>query len=111
MALWTLRGARRGIVTTRFPSRPEPEAAGWPAPPLFRDDEIGLDLALQMAAVCPSSALEVAGERLRLDLGRCTACGRCLELAQQFGRRRPEALLATRHPGSLLMSYRLGDVR
>ncbi len=111
MALWTLRGARRGIVTTRFPSRSEPEAAGWPAPPLFRDGEIGIDLALQMAAACPSSALEVAGAQLRLDLGRCTACGRCLELAQQFGRRRSEALLATRHQESLVVNYLLGDVK
>jgi dissimilatory sulfite reductase (desulfoviridin) alpha/beta subunit len=64
-----------------------------------------------MAAACPSSALEVAGAQLRLDLGRCTACGRCLELAQQFGRRRSEALLATRHQESLVVNYLLGDVK
>ena len=111
MALWALRGARRGIVTTRFPRRPEPEAAGWPAPPRFRDGEIRSDLALRMSVACPSSALEVVGPRLVLDLGRCTACGRCLELAQGLGSSRPEALLATRRRANLVVSYRLGDVK
>ncbi len=111
MALWALRGARRGIVTTRFPRRPEPEAAGWPAPPRFRDGEIRRDLALRMSVACPSSALEVVGPRLVLDLGRCTACGRCLELAQGPGSSRPEALLATRRRANLVVSYRLGHVK
>ena len=111
MALWALRGARRGIVTTRFPRGPEPEAADWPTPPQFRDDEIGPELALRMAEACPSSALEVAGSQLRLDLGRCTACGRCLELAHRLGHPRPDALLAIRRAGSLVISYRLGDAK
>jgi dissimilatory sulfite reductase (desulfoviridin) alpha/beta subunit len=108
MALWALRGARRGVVTTKFPAKLDSVAIGWPAPPEFRDGEIGPQLALRMVKACPSLALAVTGDSLTLDLGRCTACGRCLELAGSRGNRRAEAMLATRSPSHLRVACRLG---
>ena len=36
MPLWFARGLRRGIVTTRYPARPDDSAASLPTPPAFR---------------------------------------------------------------------------
>jgi hypothetical protein len=81
MPLWFARGLRRGIVTTRYPARPDPSAAGLPTPPAFRTGMIDHQLADRLAAVCPSRALHRDGDVLVFDVGRCTACGRCREAA------------------------------
>lgn len=80
---WVTRGLRDGIVTTRYPRRPDgydsgyrgairvldtppqPAAAG-PSPP-------------ELASLCPTGAISVAGGRLRVDRGACILCGRCVE--------------------------------
>ena len=36
MTLWFIRGLRRGVVTTRYPARPDASAASLPTPPAFR---------------------------------------------------------------------------
>ena len=36
MPLWFARGLRRGVVTTRYPARPDDSAARLPTPPAFR---------------------------------------------------------------------------
>jgi hypothetical protein len=77
MPLWTLRGLRRGVVTTRYPARPEPSAGLLPTPPAFRPEALTPDLADRLAAVCPSHALARDGHDLVFDVGACTACGRC----------------------------------
>jgi len=81
MPLWFARGLRRGIVTTRYPARPDSSAAGLPTPPAFRAAVIDRSLADLLAAVCPSQALRRDGDVLLFDVGRCTACGRCQEAA------------------------------
>lgn len=83
MPLWFARGLRRGIVTTRYPARPDSSAAGLPTPPAFRAGLIDRRLADLLAAVCPSQALHRDGDVLLFDVGRCTACGRCQEAAPQ----------------------------
>jgi formate hydrogenlyase subunit 6/NADH:ubiquinone oxidoreductase subunit I len=80
--LWFIRGLRRGVVTTRYPARPEESAAFLPAPPAFRPRALTPVTAARLAETCPSGALQVtAGEKdgdvLVFDVGRCTACGRC----------------------------------
>ena len=40
MPLWFLRGLRRGVVTTRYPARPDPSAAELPSPPAFRPEAL-----------------------------------------------------------------------
>ncbi len=77
MPLWTLRGLRRGVVTTRYPARPDPSAPLLPTPPAFRPDALTPGLADRLVAVCPSRALGRDGDTLVFDVGACTACGRC----------------------------------
>jgi ferredoxin len=78
--LWFLRGIRRGVVTTRYPRRTEPWAQQLPSPPRFDGTKLTLGLAQRLAAGCDARALSVSDGELLLDLGRCTGCGRCVEL-------------------------------
>lgn len=77
MPLWFIRGLRRGVVTTRYPARPEESAAFLPTPPAFRPRALTGETADHLAATCPSGALRRDGDALVFDVGRCTACGRC----------------------------------
>ena len=84
MPLWFARGLRRGVVTTRYPARPDNSAACLPAPPAFRPRQLTRETADRMIAVCPSTALSRRkgdGGVLVFDAGACTACGRCAEAA------------------------------
>lgn len=69
---WALRGLREGVVTTRYPRRPDPYADAFPAAvraaPTGDVDE----------ALCPTDAIRNADGRLRIDRGRCVLCGRCV---------------------------------
>jgi Fe-S-cluster-containing hydrogenase component 2 len=77
MPQWFVRGLRRGVVTTRYPSRPEPSAATLPTPPAFRPLMLTHAAADTLAGICPSRALARDGGMLVFDAGACTACGRC----------------------------------
>jgi formate hydrogenlyase subunit 6/NADH:ubiquinone oxidoreductase subunit I len=86
MPLWFIRGLRRGVVTTRYPDRPDESARYLPSPPAFRPRALTGETADLLASVCPSGALRHvqdagAGDVLRYDVGRCTACGRCAAAA------------------------------
>ncbi|HUY48573.1 MAG TPA: hypothetical protein VMV92_23115 [Streptosporangiaceae bacterium] len=81
MPLWFARGLRRGIVTTRYPARPDSSAADLPTPPAFHAGAMDRRLADQLAGVCPSRALRRDGGVLVFDAGMCTACGRCRDAA------------------------------
>lgn len=82
MTLWFVRGIRRGVVTTRYPARPDGSASFLPTPPSFRPHALTRETAGRLAEICPSGALQVVnkegdGDALVFDVGRCTACGRC----------------------------------
>jgi formate hydrogenlyase subunit 6/NADH:ubiquinone oxidoreductase subunit I len=79
MPLWFARGLRRGVVTTRYPARPDESAAFLPTPPAFRPDQLTREAADRLVAVCPSSALSRRDDVLVFDVGACTACGKCAE--------------------------------
>lgn len=81
MTFWFLRGVLRRLVTTRYPSRPEPSAGALPTPPQLRADLLTQQLVDALAEVCPSRALRREDEHLRYDIGACTACGRCYPVA------------------------------
>lgn len=81
MALWFVRGLRRGVVTTRYPARTDAWTETLPTPPAFRPDLLTPRLAEELVALCPSRALATDGVTLTLDVGACTACGRCLDAA------------------------------
>jgi formate hydrogenlyase subunit 6/NADH:ubiquinone oxidoreductase subunit I len=81
MPLWFVRGLRRGVVTTRYPARPDGSAASLPTPPAFRPRQLTRQTADRLVAVCPSMALSRQDDALIFDAGACTACGRCAEAA------------------------------
>jgi dissimilatory sulfite reductase (desulfoviridin) alpha/beta subunit len=83
MPAWFLRGLRRGVVTTRYPARPDSFARDLATPPQFRADRLTRELAERLAAVCPSTALRRDTDVLVYDVGACTACGRCEEAAPE----------------------------
>jgi len=69
MSLWVLRGLRDGVVTTRWPRRPDEYADSWRGPvrPLGPVDSVN-------PAICPTGAISAQG----VDQGRCILCGRCV---------------------------------
>jgi formate hydrogenlyase subunit 6/NADH:ubiquinone oxidoreductase subunit I len=79
MPLWFARGLRRGVVTTRYPARPDESAAWLPTPPVFRPRQLTREAADRMVAACPGPALSRRDDLLVFDVGACTACGRCAE--------------------------------
>ncbi|MGH3401927.1 MAG: hypothetical protein ACRDRJ_05295 [Streptosporangiaceae bacterium] len=88
MPQWFLRGLRRGVVTTRYPARPDPSAAALPGPPAFRPQALTRATADALVGACPSRALARSGFTLMIDIGACTACGRCRAVA-------PHAVIAS----------------
>jgi len=81
MPLWFARGLRRGVVTTRYPARPDSSAAALPTPPAFRPAKLTCELVDVMISVCPGTALNRTADTLVFDVGSCTACGRCARVA------------------------------
>jgi Ni,Fe-hydrogenase III small subunit/ferredoxin len=75
VSIWVLRGLRDGVVTTRWPARPDPYADAWrgPARPLdVPASAHGAD------TLCPTGAITVDGDSPRVDQGKCILCGRCV---------------------------------
>jgi formate hydrogenlyase subunit 6/NADH:ubiquinone oxidoreductase subunit I len=81
MPLWFARGLRRGVVTTRYPARPDDSAASLPTPPAFRPRQLTRQNVDRMIAECPGAALSRVADTLAFDVGSCTACGRCARVA------------------------------
>jgi ferredoxin-like protein FixX len=77
MTFWFIRGIRRGVVTTRYPARPDASARYLPTPPAFRPQQLTEQVADRLVAACPSNALRRDGGVLVYDVGACTACGGC----------------------------------
>jgi Ni,Fe-hydrogenase III small subunit/ferredoxin len=79
--MWALRGLRNGVLTTRWPARPDryavmtrgqasvlAQAAGEPGQP-----------AGDLAGLCPAGAIsQDPGGLVRIDRGGCISCGRCV---------------------------------
>lgn len=80
MSLWVFRGLRDGVVTTRWPKRPDAYADGWRGPAVVRDPDPADTAGL--SDLCPTNAIAVnhGGRpgRVRLDQGRCILCGWCV---------------------------------
>jgi hypothetical protein len=56
MSIWVLRGLRDGVVTTRWPGRPDPYADGWRGPVRALGPTNSADPAL-----CPTGASYAQG--------------------------------------------------
>jgi ferredoxin len=102
MAFWFLRGLRKGVVTTRYPVEVEPWAVLLPTPPVFDPRRLTGPLADRLVEACPSTALVREGEYLVLDLGACSACGRCLTVAGAAARASGVFELAATSPRQLV---------
>jgi len=95
---WILRGLRDGIVTTRYPRRPDDYGPGFrgvvsvvDADPATSAGENRPSAAFDhmVADICPTGAIEPGPARsvggpagvpaVRVDRGRCILCGRCVE--------------------------------
>ena len=111
MKAWFLRGLRRGIVTTRYPDRPEPSTAQLPTPPVFRTSLLTPGLADELRQTCPSGALRRDGDVLRYDVGACTCCGRCYPVAGDAARPSGAVELAATARDQLVKSLPIGAPR
>jgi len=112
MPLWFARGLRRGVVTTRYPARPDESAAWLPTPPAFRSRQLTRDVADRMVAVCPATALRRRDDTLIFDVGACTACGRCAAAAPHAVTSSSEFELASTTRSALVKKIPiLGDLR
>jgi ferredoxin len=80
MAIWFFRGLRKGIATTRYPKEVDPWTRDLPTPPAFHSRRLTRELADRLARACPAGAISREGSELVVDLGRCTGCGRCLQI-------------------------------
>jgi Ni,Fe-hydrogenase III small subunit/ferredoxin len=75
VSIWVLRGLRDGVVTTRWPDRPDEYADSWRGPATVLPDAV-TDGAL--GDLCPTGAIQAAGGRVQVDQGKCILCGRCV---------------------------------
>jgi len=73
MSIWVLRGLRDGVVTTRWPNKPDEYADSWRGPATVEQNADARDVI----ALCPTGAIAVT-DRVRVDQGKCILCGRCV---------------------------------
>jgi len=82
--MWALRGLRNGVLTTRWPDRPDDyavaargQATVLPQPGPGRGQADGP--AADLAGLCPTGAISQDPDGLvQIDRGGCISCGRCV---------------------------------
>lgn len=102
MAFWFYRGLRKGIVTTRYPKTVDAWTRDLPTAPAFQSRRLTEALADRIASACPAGAIRREGSELVVDMGGCTGCGRCIEVAGDTAAPSGEFLLATTDRGALI---------
>jgi Ni,Fe-hydrogenase III small subunit/ferredoxin len=101
MLAWLARGLHKGIVTSRYPRRPEPFVPGFRAR-IEVTESVGAAAELEQA--CPTGAIEVSdGGGLSLDRGRCILCGACVAAAPDRFRFGSEYETAARRRGGIVV--------
>jgi Ni,Fe-hydrogenase III small subunit/ferredoxin len=76
MSPWVLRGLREGVVTTRWPNRPDAYASSWRGPATVLGQVPASD---ELTAICPAGAISAGPDQnVRIDQGKCVLCGRCV---------------------------------
>ena len=98
MSIWVLRGLRDGVVTTRWPRRPDDYADSWRGPVTVRREA---DAAVVQEGLCPTGAIQDGDGGVHVDQGRCILCGRCVAerpdvFAWSAGATGPGAVAVTR---------------
>jgi len=75
---WAIRGLRNGILTTRYPRRPDPYADTFPARVTLQPHVETTDTAA-LPELCPTGAITTDRDGLLvLDQGACILCGACV---------------------------------
>ncbi|HEY1699921.1 MAG TPA: hypothetical protein VGG75_09460 [Trebonia sp.] len=75
MSIWVLRGLRDGVVTTKWPRKPDEYAENWRGPVMVAPASANPDIS---GIDCPTGAITATDERVRVDQGKCILCGRCV---------------------------------
>ncbi len=80
--MWVLRGLRDGVLTTKWPARPDEYAASTRGPATVLGGPAVLTSGQPpVAGLCPAGAISVDQRgQARVDQGRCILCGRCVQL-------------------------------
>lgn len=75
---WLTRGLSNGVLTSRYPGRPDGYAKNWQGAVAIKPGSVGASAA-DMAAICPVGAI-VSGENgaPAVDRGKCVLCTRCV---------------------------------
>jgi Ni,Fe-hydrogenase III small subunit len=74
--MWVLRGLRHGVLTTRWPARPDEYARSSRGPAAILPGPVAD--AENLSSLCPAGAVSGSGADVSLDQGRCVQCGRCV---------------------------------
>ncbi len=75
---WVLRGLRDGVVTTRYPQRPDPYGTAFRA--AVEVSTSPADTGGRVEPVCPTGAIASSDGHVELDRGRCILCGACVRV-------------------------------
>jgi Ni,Fe-hydrogenase III small subunit/ferredoxin len=78
--MWALRGLRNGVLTTRWPARPDAYADQTRGPAIVLPVPTAAPISgTDLAQLCPARAIsQDEFGRVRLDQGACVLCGRCV---------------------------------
>jgi Ni,Fe-hydrogenase III small subunit/ferredoxin len=77
--MWALRGLRNGVLTTRWPARPDEYAAAVRGPAMVLAGPAAAVSGDEAARLCPVGAIRAdQSGAVRLDQGGCMLCGRCV---------------------------------
>jgi Ni,Fe-hydrogenase III small subunit/ferredoxin len=75
---WIARGLRHGVVTTGWPARDDVYERSWRGGVGAMPDVLPNAERAAVEALCPTAAISVDDDGLRLDRGRCILCGHCV---------------------------------
>ncbi|NLU76675.1 NADH:ubiquinone oxidoreductase [Streptomyces sp. HNM0575] len=106
---WFWRGLRDGVVTTRYPERPDPYASDFPAAITVRSGAPPLS-PQEAAGLCPTGAVTTDDDgNARLDRGRCILCGRCTKVRPDVFAEAPGTETAATSREALVVPQPYGD--
>jgi len=100
--MWVFRGLRDGVVTTRWPARPDSYASAVRGPATVVDPRPA-DADERLDRLCPTGAISRAGggpaasASVELDQGKCVQCGLCVAA-------RPDVFGWSEGPGAAALS-------
>jgi Ni,Fe-hydrogenase III small subunit/ferredoxin len=75
---WVTRGLRNGVLTSRYPARPDGYGENWRGGIVVKSASAGASIA-DVAEICPTGAIARTPDGgPAVDRGKCILCGRCV---------------------------------